>query len=127
MHIKGIAGQTDRYRVVSRHVNRGQSRRVDALDRDLLFSDREVMFPGLAKHVGANVFVRLLQTSAVHHRNRLEVVLKAVIRQQGRSHLEQANYYGRDREKSHTSFDDSHNLKIAPQPAQSQLRAGSTP
>src|ERR1700722_13912350 len=112
VHVEGIARKANRDREVGRHIDSRQTRGVDALDCHLLRIDREVVLLSLAKHIGANIFIGFLQIGAVHHRDGLEVVRKAVIGQHGRSYLKKAHKDGRDRKKPQTSFDNSHKLKL---------------
>ena len=112
VHVERIAREANRDRVVGRYIDSRQTRAVDALDCHLLRFNRKVVVLGLAKHIGANIFIRFLQIGPVHHRDGPEVVCKAVIGQQGRSYLKKAHKDGRDRKKAQTSFDNSHNLKL---------------
>jgi hypothetical protein len=118
VHVERIAREANRDRVVGRYIDSGQTRAVDALDCHLLRFDRKVVVLGLAEHIGANIFIRFLQIGAVHHRDSPEVVCKAVIGQHGRSYLKKAHKDGRDRKKTQTTFDNSHNLKLRETKAQ---------
>src|SRR6202030_3186233 len=92
VHVKGVAWQINRHRVVRRDINGHQARTPNALYRHLFWLDRQLVRFGFAEHIVANVFIRPQGISPCRHGNILEIILETVIREDGRSDLEAGHY-----------------------------------
>jgi len=129
VHVKGVAWQINRHRVVRHDINRHQARAPNALYRHLFWLDRQLVLFGFAEHIVTNFFIGPIGIGPCRHRNVLEIILETVIREDGRSDLEAGHYQSHDRKKSSQCLHTSHSLKNSaakPDRLNFQVRASST-
>ena len=112
MHVKGVAWQINRHRVLRRDINGHQARAPNALYRHLFWLDRQLVLFGFAEHIVTNFFIRPRGIGPCRHRNVLEIILETVIREDGRSDLEAGHYQSHDRKKSRQCLHTSHSKKL---------------